>query len=116
MSDKKIGESLNQIQTFLMLKKPFLTVEESSELTGFDTRYFYDLIRNKKIEPYKPLGKVLFFKTQDILNLGVKNKDAQFYKAFYENSLIDKEFDYLDSETQERVTNFISQFSKKYKL
>ncbi len=58
--------------------KTVLSMDECSEYTGLTKNYLYKLTHNKQIPHFKPNGKKLFFKRQDIDNWLLSNKvDSQ---------------------------------------
>ncbi|GHV79459.1 phage DNA-binding protein excisionase [Spirochaetia bacterium] len=47
------------------LTKP-LNLQQAAEFLGFKPSYVYNLVHFKKLTAYKPGGKVLFFKQEDL--------------------------------------------------
>ena len=52
----------------LSFKKQYLNVVETSVYTGFSQRYIYQLVHRGEIPYYKPTGRKLFFKVEDLDN------------------------------------------------
>lgn len=54
------------IRIFNIGKKEFLNIKETCEYFNTTINYLYSLTRNKKVPYYKPNGKTIYFKIQDI--------------------------------------------------
>jgi excisionase family DNA binding protein len=50
----------------LSFKKQYLNVVEASVYTGFTPKYIYQLVNKGLIPHYKPTGRKLFFKIEDL--------------------------------------------------
>lgn len=50
----------------LSFKKKFLSVVEAATYTGFSPKYLYQLVHRKEIPYYKPSGRKLFFKVDEL--------------------------------------------------
>lgn len=50
----------------LSFKKQYLNVVEASVYTGFTPKYIYQLVHKGEIPYYKPTGRKLFFKIEDL--------------------------------------------------
>lgn len=50
----------------LSFKKQYLNVVEASVYTGFTPKYIYQLVHRAEIPFYKPTGRKLFFKIEDL--------------------------------------------------
>lgn len=102
--EENIGEQLNSILDNLISKKPFVTIEEAAVLTGYKTSYLRELYNNKKITAYKPLGKVIYFRTSDILALDRgSNEELLELRKLKSTTLINNEFNNLDFTIKERI-------------
>ena len=49
-----------------MTEKNILTVEEVIDYTGYSTRYLYNLTASRQIPHFKPNGRKIFFKKDEI--------------------------------------------------
>lgn len=50
----------------LSFKRQYLNVVETSVYTGFTPKYIYQLVHRGEIPFYKPTGRKLFFKIEDL--------------------------------------------------
>lgn len=65
---KKIIQQIEEVKSLLLLQaKEVLTLKEFCLYTGFSPPYTYRLIANKALPYYKPSGKSIFFKKEDII-------------------------------------------------
>ena len=48
------------------MEKEILTVQEFAEYAGFEPSYIYKITHRNQINFYKPLGKCIFFKIEDV--------------------------------------------------
>jgi len=53
-------------KTILVATKKVLTFEEACIYTGISTSYMYRLTSEKRIPHFKPNGKFIFFKTEEL--------------------------------------------------
>jgi excisionase family DNA binding protein len=58
----------------LYFLKPVLSFEEGCEYTGLSKSWMYKLTSTGKIPHYKPDGKRLYFKTEELENWMLRNK------------------------------------------
>ncbi|MCC8114305.1 MAG: helix-turn-helix domain-containing protein [Bacteroidales bacterium] len=56
--------------------KTMLTVNEASKFLGMSKAYLYKLTSQRKIKHYKPGGKTLYFKAEDLLEYMTSNPIA----------------------------------------
>jgi excisionase family DNA binding protein len=57
------------------IEKP-LSIEEAAQFLGFKKSYIYNLVYFKKIPCYRPGGKRLFFKREDLERFAYRNRQA----------------------------------------
>jgi excisionase family DNA binding protein len=58
-----------------------LTVEETAAFTKLSKSYLYKLVQQKKIPHYKPLGKRIFFKQEEIEDFIFRNRQPASYEG-----------------------------------
>ena len=56
-----------------ILNKEFLTIEEASAFLGVSTSCIYKITSQKKVTYYKPSGKLIYFKRDDIEQFVLSN-------------------------------------------
>tara|TARA_R110002049_G_C9147054_1_gene559984 strand:- start:320 stop:562 length:243 start_codon:yes stop_codon:yes gene_type:complete len=56
------------------MEKNILTLNEAASFTGYSKSHLYKLTHYKKIDHYKPNGKNIFFKKEDLINFLLKGK------------------------------------------
>lgn len=62
-----ILEKLDRIEKLCLIRsKEVLTAEEVAVYTGMTVRYIHQLVHADKIPHYKPRGKLLYFKKDEI--------------------------------------------------
>ena len=78
MSNLQIEEKLfsieNSIQKLSLAVKPILSAEEAAEFLCMKTSYLYKLTADKKINFFKPLGKLIYFKRSDLEAFLLRNE------------------------------------------
>jgi excisionase family DNA binding protein len=57
------------------VQKP-LSITEAAQYLGYKKSYLYNLVHRGKLTAYKPGGKVLFFKQEDLERFAFRNKKA----------------------------------------
>jgi excisionase family DNA binding protein len=57
------------------VRKP-LSITEAAQYLGYKKSYLYNLVHHGKLTAYKPGGKVLFFKQEDLERFAFRNKKA----------------------------------------
>lgn len=57
-----------------MANKNILNFKEACELTGLSKQYMYTLTLKRKIPYYKPFGKLLYFKREELENALLQNR------------------------------------------
>ena len=70
---KTIEDRLRKIEKILLTKKEVLTFDEACNYTGISESYMYKLTSARKIPYFKPYGKLIYFKTQEINEWLLKN-------------------------------------------
>lgn len=71
----KVTVLLEEIKNILLLQsKEVLTVKDFCALTSFSQNYVYSLVEKKAIPFFKPLGKTIFFKREDVTDFLTTNK------------------------------------------
>lgn len=73
---KTIEDRLRKIEKLLLGKKEALTFDEVCNYTGISPSYMYKLTSARKVPHYKPHGKLVYFKTQEINQWLLKNPVA----------------------------------------
>jgi excisionase family DNA binding protein len=69
-------------------QKP-LNLKEASEFPGFKPSYIYNLVHFGRLAAYKPGGKVLYFKQEDLERFVFRNKrTADFELADQAESIL----------------------------
>lgn len=70
MIQKKILNTLENILSILqnqcINKKDVLSIEEATEYMNISKSFLYKLTSKKKIPYYKPSGKIVYFKREDL--------------------------------------------------
>ena len=56
------------------MEKNILNLSEASRFTGYSKSHLYKLTHYRKINHYKPNGKNIFFKKEDLENFLLKGK------------------------------------------
>jgi len=59
---------------FLRIEKNILNLSEAAILTGYSKSHLYKLTHFKKIDHYKPNGKNIFFKKEDLETFLLRGK------------------------------------------
>jgi excisionase family DNA binding protein len=62
----KIEEELQMIRTSIGFQKHILTFDEFCAYAGISKKYGYYLTANNIIKFYRPLGKLIFFKREEV--------------------------------------------------
>ncbi|SEL44377.1 helix-turn-helix domain-containing protein [Ectothiorhodospira marina] len=68
---KKLEQLLAQQQ---QSQKPVLSVDECAQLLGLSVSYVYRLTSEKRIPHYKPHGKKVYFRREEIIEWALSNK------------------------------------------
>ena len=58
------------------MDKLLFTMEEAVEMTGLSKSTLYKLTASKSISHYKPMGKLIFFSKEQLMDLLTKKKIA----------------------------------------
>lgn len=66
MRNNKFYDILVQIRNLMLLNKEVLNIDEVSLYTGYEKSYLYKLTSEVKIPHFKPGGKSIFFKREEI--------------------------------------------------
>lgn len=75
METQTILQKLAKIEKILAgTTKPILTVDDLINYSGYSRSYIYKLVHRKEIPFYKPGGKNLFFKREEINEWLLQNK------------------------------------------
>lgn len=75
METQTILQKLAKIEKILARNtKPILTVDDLIDYSGYSRSYIYKLVHRKEIPFYKPGGKNLFFKREEINEWLLQNK------------------------------------------
>lgn len=77
MSNLQIEEKLfnieNSISKLNLAVKTILSTEEAAEFLGLKPSYLYKLTSNKEIRFFKPQGKLIYFKKEDLETFLLRN-------------------------------------------
>lgn len=73
MDPSKILLELQEIKKLLSLQKDILTLEEFCTYTGISKHHAYHLTSSRKIPFYRPFGKMIYFKKDEILEFLLAN-------------------------------------------
>ena len=60
---------IRQIKLLLALSKEVLTMDEFCAYAGISKHYAYQLTANGKIKFYRPFGKLIYFKLEEVIEL-----------------------------------------------
>lgn len=71
-----IDMQLKEIKTLLLSQKSVLNFEEVAEFTGLSKSYLYKLTQIGGIPCYKPNGKHLYFRKDEVENWLLQNRKA----------------------------------------
>jgi excisionase family DNA binding protein len=71
--EREIVPILKEILKHLALQKEVLSLEEFCLYTGISKAYAYKLTVSRKIKFYRPLGKMLFFNKEDVIDFLKQN-------------------------------------------
>ncbi len=76
--DKEIIKKLETIEGILLMQdilmKPILSLKEASLYLGISKSTLYKMTFENKISHYKPSGKLIYFKKEDLDDYLLKNK------------------------------------------
>ena len=73
---KQISQLQNLVADLQTWQKPVLTFAEAAKFTGLSQSYLYKLTSAGKIPHYKPSGKLLFFKKEELQNWLLSNRQG----------------------------------------
>lgn len=75
------GEIMNELKKLQQLlakqhqsEKPILSVDECAELLGLSVSYLYRLTSEKRVPHYKPHGKKIYFRREEIIEWALSNR------------------------------------------
>jgi excisionase family DNA binding protein len=71
--EEKLFNIENSISKLNIAVKTILNAEEASEFLGLKPSYIYKLTSEKKIKFFKPSGKLIYFKKEDLENFLLQN-------------------------------------------
>ncbi|WP_460572356.1 helix-turn-helix domain-containing protein [Flaviaesturariibacter terrae] len=77
----KIIEELRRIQLLLTCQKEMLNLEEFCSYTGFSKQHAYHLTSNGKIKFYRPSGKMIYFRLDEVNEFLMQNPVKPTKKA-----------------------------------
>jgi excisionase family DNA binding protein len=69
-----VHQALNELKTSLFHQKPVLSLEEATHFTGISKSYLYKLTCSGGIPCYKPTGKRLYFKRDELEQWMLSNR------------------------------------------
>lgn len=70
----KLSQIERLINSDILLKKPLLTLDESADLAGVSRSTIYKWLSSRKLTHYKPSGKLVFIKKEDLYDFITRNK------------------------------------------
>jgi len=77
-SSSEIMKELKKLQQLLakqhQSEKPILSVDECAELLGLSVSYLYRLTSEKRVPHYKPHGKKIYFRREEIIEWALSNR------------------------------------------
>ena len=76
MNPKVFENRLKRIETLLTYQKTVLNFKEAALYTGLSQSYLYKLTSSRRIPCYKPLGKFLYFKKDELDNWLLRNRNV----------------------------------------
>lgn len=82
---REIKELKDKIESLSLSTKEILTLEEAVTYLQVSKSYLYKLTFKKDIPFYKPSGKLIYFKREDLVNWILNNK--QMYNQEVENDI-----------------------------
>lgn len=66
---------LEEVRDILLLQsKEVLSIKDFCTFSGFSSNYVYSLVEKKAITFFKPMGKTIFFRREDVVNFLTSNK------------------------------------------
>ena len=71
---KRVIDLEKHLYTQNLLHKELLTLEEAALLSGVSKSTIYKWISNRKLSHYKPSGKLVFVKREDLYEFITRNK------------------------------------------
>lgn len=91
------GEILRELQHIKRLvanqarhSKPIISVDECSELLGISVSYIYRLTSEKRIPHYKPHGKRIYFRRDEVIDWALSHRitpDSEITDRIRSNAL-----------------------------
>lgn len=69
----EILQELREIKQLLALNKKIWTMEDFCAFTGFSRDYAYQLTGSGKVKCYRPLGKMIFFEPDEVIEFLKQN-------------------------------------------
>lgn len=92
METMKILKKLERIENLLArTTKPILNVDDLINYSGYSRSYIYKLVHRNAIPYYKPGGKNLFFKREEINEWLLQNKSKS------ESEIEEEAYDYINT-------------------
>jgi len=80
MEANSIQQKLEKIEKLIteqsITNKPILNIDETAIYTGISKLYLYKLTSKSEIPHYKPNGKNIFFKKEELDNWLLRNRQA----------------------------------------
>lgn len=77
MSDEQMWTIIDEVSANVMISnKEVLTSDEASMYMGISKSYLYKLTMRNEIPHYKPLGKMCYFKREELEKWLLKNRHA----------------------------------------
>lgn len=70
----KLSQIERLINSDILLKKPLLTLDESADLAGVSRSTIYKWLSSRKLTHYKPSGKLVFIKKEDLYDFITRKK------------------------------------------
>ena len=69
-------DRIEELLTQSLQNKTVLNIDEVASLTGYSKQYLYKLTSKNKIPHYKPHGKNIFFKKEELESWMLQNRQA----------------------------------------
>ena len=70
---KEVIKILNEIKSLQSLQKDVFNMNDFCVYTGFSKEYAYHLTSSRKIDFYRPCGKIIFFRAEDVKEFLLQN-------------------------------------------
>lgn len=87
-----LSKHLRRVEADIYLSKEFLSVEEAAKYLGFSQSQIYRLTSDKQIAYYKPGGKAIFFRIEDLNDWVRQNRIMPTTEMYRHNIMMAGEY------------------------